>query len=408
MIDQENNKVYVLGGLRSHLGLTHGVFKDIRPEELTAALFRAIFKTWPEAGNPEEIIGGNAVGPGGNVVRLAALSAGVDASVPAFTVDMQCASAAESIAIGWAKIRSSQADLLLCGGVESTSMQPRRIYQPQDPRYSEKGYMVAQFSPDTNSPRAMLEGAERTSQWYDVSREEMDAWAVRSHQKAAQSADVVAPYVVSLFGSSRDEGIRRRMNPALAHRMPALFNQKETLALVNPLRREQGKEPLSEITPKLTAATSCLTHDGAAFVILVSGRLLASWRREGYLKKPWAEITHVCDAAGDPRFSPLGALRVGDALMKRSGFTYADMDTIEYNEAFAVIDALFLRQHPECREAYLPLGGALAYGHPYGASGAVLVLHAIAALKAQHGHYGLCAIAGAGGTGSGMILKNVE
>ena len=408
MMSVEPEEVYVLGGLRTHLGLTHGCFDKIRPEELGAALFRAIFKMWPQAKKADEVIGGNAVGPGGNLMRLTALTAGLDPSIPALTVDMQCASAAEAISLGWAKIRSGMADLLLCGGIESTSLQPLRIYQPQDPFYRKEGYKVARFSPDTDSPRAMLEGAERTAQWYGVPREELDAWAVRSHRLASGSKALLAPYVVSLFGSNRDEGIRPRMSPALAGRMPALFTEEEVLHLINPLRAAAGEAPLGHAVPSLTAATSCLTHDGAAFLLLVSGRRLLAWQRAGHPAVPWARIAEVTDAAGDPRFSPLGALRVGDVLLRRSGLRCCDLDAIEYNEVFAVIDALFLRDHPECRDAYLPLGGALAYGHPYGASGAVLVLHAVAALKARKGRYGLCAIAGAGGTGSGLLLENIE
>ena len=117
MMSVEPEEVYVLGGLRTHLGLTHGCFDKIRPEELGAALFRAIFKMWPQAKKADEVIGGNAVGPGGNLMRLTALTAGLDPSIPALTVDMQCASAAEAISLGWAKIRSGMADLLLCGGI---------------------------------------------------------------------------------------------------------------------------------------------------------------------------------------------------------------------------------------------------------------------------------------------------
>ncbi|MDD6288228.1 hypothetical protein [Acidaminococcus fermentans] len=109
----------------------------------------------------------------------------------------------------------------------------------------------------------------------------------------------------------------------------------------------------------------------------------------------------------DPRFSPLGALAVGEKLLEETGLPVEAIDDFEYNEAFAVISALFARQYPTCTDRYLPLGGALAYGHPYGCSGAVLVLHALAALEGQEGKKALCAIAGAGGTGAGVLLETL-
>jgi acetyl-CoA C-acetyltransferase len=400
----ETQDVYIIGGLRSHIGLTNGFFSHVRPEELGAALLRAIFTKWPEALEAEELIGGNAVGSGGNLMRLTALMAGMPKTMPALTIDMQCASAAASLAVGYAKIKSGLADLLICGGVESTSMQPLRTYQPGDPRYTPEGYMVAQFSPDTTSPRAMLEGAERTAQHYGLSRHDLDPWAVRSHHLAAASEAIVAPYVVSLFGSHRDEGIRPRMSPALARRMPPLFTQNEVSALLT----EEERHSLQEVVPTLTAANACLTHDGAAFVILASKKMLDKWKQEGKKIVPWAKISAAVDIGTDPRYSPLGALRAGDEVLAKAGISYDDLDVIEYNEAFAVISALFIKKHPACLERYLPLGGALAYGHPYGASGAILVLHALAYLCQQNGRYGLTAVAGAGGTGCGILLERVS
>ena len=123
--------------------------------------------------------------------------------------------------------------------------------------------------------------------------------------------------------------------------------------------------------------------------------------------RPLARIRHVTTAGVEPRFSPLGALEVGEKALQEAGLTYSDVDDFEYNEAFAVISALFARRHPDCVDRYLPLGGALAYGHPYGCSGAVLVLHALAALQQRGGQRALCAIAGAGGTGAAVVVERV-
>ena len=194
------------------------------------------------------------------------------------------------------------------------------------------------------------------------------------------------------------------MTPARARRMPTLFTAEETGNLLAAEEKGEGKA----WTPTLTAANSCLTHDGAAFVILVSGRLLEKWKGEGNAKRPWARLVNVAETGVNPRYSPLGALKTGDILLAKTRLSYADVDVFEYNEAFAVISALFAREHPDCLSRYLTAGGALAYGHPYGASGAILCLHALMRLRQEGGRYGLCSIAGAGGTGGGFLLERCQ
>lgn len=398
--------VYILGGLRSHLGLKNGIFKTIPPETLGAALLRRLFIRFPESKEAELVIGGNAVGPGGNLSRLTALLAGLAETVPALTVDMQCASALESILLGYAKIRAGMHDVILCGGVESTSLQPKKTYQPWDPRYTPDGFYTAQFSPDTISQRVMLEGAERTAQVYGVNREKLDFWAVRSHEKvrAALENGSLQAVVEPLFGSTRDESMRRNMNEKWAGRMPTLFTPAE----VEQLLTAPEKKDKQDFRPTLTAANACLLQDGAAYVVLCSGVKLLEWKKAGKIVHPWGKILGGEEIGVNPRFSPLGALAAGEKVLQKAQLTMDDMDTIEYNEAFAVISALFARKYPSCLERYLPFGGALAYGHPYGCSGAVLVLHALCALKEMGGKRALCAIAGAGGTGCGLLLERVE
>lgn len=402
----KDTDVYLIGGLRSHIGRKNGIFKAIAPEVLGAALLRRLYQRFPLAKETELFLGGNAAGPGGNLTRLTALSAGLPPQVPALTLDMQCASALEAIFLAYAQIRAGLKDVIIAGGVESASMQPKKIYQPWDERYCPDGFYTAQFSPDTDSPRAMLEGAERTAQVYDISRAALDAWAVRSHEKArrAQELHLLDEVIVPLFGSTRDESIRSRMNKRLAARMPALFTLTEVKQL---LKGNKGRAK-KIFSPTLTAANACLTHDGAAYVLLCSGKKLRAWQRAGQAIRPWAKILDGTEIGVEPRFSPLGALAAGQALLKKQDLTAEDVDDFEYNEAFAVISALFARIYPKYLDRYLPLGGALAYGHPYGCSGAVLVLHALCALNARRGRFALCAIAGAGGTGSALLLERIE
>ena len=212
--------------------------------------------------------------------------------------------------------------------------------------------MVAQFSPDTISPRAMLEGAERTAQLFDVTREELDPWAVRSHARAAAARPVVAPFYrppYSVFVKMKASGLTFPKNWHAACRHSLRKKKRGTFW--------GDAAPIRKIVPTLTAATSCLTHDGAAFVVLASQRKVADL---GPHVKPLARIIGAADVGVDPRLSPLGTLKVGEKLLQQAGLHFSDMDSIEYNEAFAVISALFARQHPEALDAYLPLGGALS------------------------------------------------
>ena len=166
------------------------------------------------------------------------------------------------------------------------------------------------------------------------------------------------------------------------------------------IRPTMNEKLLSRMKPLLgadsitNAGNACLTHDGAAFVYLSN--------KKGPFKihsvKPWA---------GNPQFSPEGALESTEAILKLTGLTMDDIDVVEWNEAFAIIDVLFDKTYPNHIGKYNMFGGALAYGHPYGCSGAILVLHCMAALESCGGRYGLCAIAGAGGTGSALIMERM-
>ncbi len=415
-------KVFLLGGLRSHIGLTGGMFKTIPAEELAAAVLQKAVEKYPCALQADGLVCGNAVGTGGNITRLAALKAGLPVHIPALTLDMQCASAAASIELAMTKIGSGMADVLVAGGFESTSMQPTRVYAKADPRYTEAGFTVAQFSPDTASARVMLEGAERTCQKHGFTREELDAFAVRSHwlAKKVREENRLKDVVVSVFGSGGDEGIRDRMSPKLAARMPKLFTEEEVAALCQEQHKgtesggkygsksgaesESGagiSDETNTVIPLLTAANACLMNDGASFVILVSQKAVKK-----YNLQPEAELLAGFEWGVNPRYSPEGAIETGAGLLQRCGLQPEQIDVFEYNEAFAVISALFARKHPNLAERYCPWGGALAYGHPYGASGAILLLHLWQELKQRNGRLGLLSIAGAGGLGTALLVKN--
>ena len=208
------DKVYLLGGLRSYVGVVNGMYRHVPAEKLGAAVLRQVLKKY-EIEKPDYIIAGNGVGAGGNIARLMALEAEVDISVPAFTIDVQCGSGLESIAVAAAKIASGEADCIVAGGFESSSTQPRRGYNPNHPDYrGDSWYSVAKFMPGIHRETVMLEGAELACQREQVSKAELDAWVLRSHRMAAeaQKQGCLEGIIVPCFGATKDEGIRPRMS----------------------------------------------------------------------------------------------------------------------------------------------------------------------------------------------------
>lgn len=358
------------------------MYKHVPGEILGAEVLKELLKRIRlEEREIDLVIGGNAVGGGGNITRLAALEAGIPETVPAVTVDLQCGSALESITMAAALIESGAASVVVAGGFESSSTQPLRLWNPNHPDFVEnKSYTVAKFIPGMQGETVMLEGAELTALEEGIKKEEMDAWILRSHKRAAQAAEkgLLSDVVISVKGSGRDEGIRAGMNQKLIDRLPFIL-------------------PGGMV---ITAANACLMNDGAAFLVLCS----KSYAKKAGLQ-PKAYFRKGVSVGGNPLKSPETAVLAARKLLTAAGLDYRNIDAYEVNEAFAVIDALFLKQFSGIEDRYNIYGGALAYGHPYGASGAILLIHLIKALESNRGRYGICSVAAAGGIGSAVLIE---
>ena len=234
--------------------------------------------------------------------------------------------------------------------------------------------------PDIHRETVMLEGAELTAEREHISRAESDPWVLRSHKLATQAAadGVLNDIIVPCFGAVRDEGIRPKMSQRLLDRLPCVL---EGGSFTN-------------------AANACLTNDGAAFVLLTS---------ESYAKAHNLAVQAKvrCSAAvgSGPLVSPKSAVLAVQALLQKAGLKHSQIDCFELNEAFAVIDVLFSRAFPGHEDGYNIFGGALAYGHPYGASGAIILLHLLKSLAKRGGRYGVASVAAAGGVGTALLIE---
>ena len=379
-------RVFLINALRTPIALRRGGLAKIRPEIFAASVVRELLRrTNVSADVLDGVFAGNAVGTGGNIARLMSLLSGIPSSVPAVTIDMQCASAAASISLAFAKIAAGQGDCYLAGGMESVSLQPARTYAEGDPRRAQLAatggtYYTAELAPGDLRQDAMLWGAERVMEQEHVTRAELDRWVLESYHRAAAAAKagVFREWMLPIEGCTRDEGIKPRMDQRLLDRLP----------------------PVLGAGTLLTAANACRTNDGAAFVLLASERFV----REYHLA-PALEILATAAAGVNPEESPRGAMATAEKLLTQQHVAWTDLAAIEFNEAFAVIDVLLERAHPEVMARYNVHGGALAYGHPYGASGAILAIQLLAALR-EHPGLGLLSIAGAGGLGEAVLVRS--
>ncbi len=378
--------VYLLGGFRSHIGVRYGIFKSVRPEILGARVLQEVWQRFCQGEAADLLLCGNAVGPGGNIGRLTALTAGLPISTPAVTVDLQCASGLTAIDLAAAKIASGACDLVLAGGTESASLAPHRIYHENDERSQKRNpeFTAAQFIPEEWGDDAMLLGAERAAKKAGITRADADEAALLSHQLAlaAKEKEKLDSLILPLFGSMKDEALRPRMSERLLARAPRVTDFEGGI---------------------LTAANACTMNDGAAFVALASG----DWVK-AHGVKPWAKVLATHLVGGDPWCPPLTADLAAGELLQKQGLTYQDVDAFEYNEAFAVISAHFRKTHEDVADRLNGWGGALAYGHPYGASGAEIMLHLMARLADSGGRLGVAAIPAAGGVGQAILIENEQ
>lgn len=375
------NEVYILGGLRSYIGVENGIYKNILPEDLGAEVLKSLIEKY-NIKNIDEIICGNSIGTGGNITRLMALKAGISEEVPAFTVDMQCASSSKAIEIGYNKIKAKEANIIIVGGFESSSMKPLRMYNDKDYRSSVNNgkYNVAQFSPEEFGDDTTFKFGERVVEEENITEEELNYWSIRSHKKAFESKDILKGITLSINGSTKDEGIRKNISERLLNRLPKII--------------KSGKTNVGNIS---------LTNDGAAFLVLCSEEYL----KENNLKSEY-KIKGTKTIGINPLVSPKGALKACSLLLEKENLSYEDISAFEFNEAFAAIDVIFQRKNPSLIDRYNIFGGALAYGHPYGASGAIIMLHLLKALEKTKGRYGVTSIAASGGISMAILIERIK
>jgi acetyl-CoA C-acetyltransferase len=368
-----------VAALRTPIGTAGGALADVQAADLAAPVLAALAASPALAGEPLlDVVLGNCMGPGGNVARVAALTAGLPVDVPALTVDRQCGSGLAAVDVGAALVRAS-AGVVLAGGVESASTAPLRFWPGEPPVRYER----APFAPAALGDPDMGEAADLLAEKAGVSRARQDAYAARSHALAVATRDAGGfdAEVVPVGGLRRDQRPRTGLGV-------------DRLARLRPAFRPAADGGT------VTVGNACGVNDGAAAVALVDA---GTHRR---LDVPGLRVLSVATAGVDPHLPGLGVVPASEQALARAGLDLADLDAVEVNEAFAgqvlaCCDALSLDPDRVCVQ-----GGALALGHPWGASGAVLLVRLFSQLvRAERGRYGLAAIAVGGGQGVAMVVE---
>lgn len=383
--DRHTDAPVVVAALRTPIATAGRALADVDAARLAAPVLRRLRETFPQL-EVRDVVLGNCMGPGGDVARYASLAAGLGVEVPAMTVDRQCGSGLAALATAAAMVRDSPGSappgLLLAGGTESASRAPWRFWPPEHPGGEPVRFDRAPFAPPEIGDPDMGLAADLLATEYGVSRERQDAYAARSHAlaHATLTAGGFDAELVPVGDVRRDERPRGGLTV-------------QRLARLRPAFRTAGS---------VTAGNACGVNDGAAAVALVDAETHAR------LGVPGLRVLATATAGVDPNRPGVGIVPAVRAALDRAGVGLDDIDVVELNEAFAgqilaCCDELGLSPDRVC-----PQGGALALGHPWGASGAVLVVRLFSQLVRQgRGRLGLAAIAAGGGQGIAAVVQRV-
>ncbi len=385
--------VYVVDAVRTPVGKYGGGLSGVRPDDLAAHVVRALLARTPrlDPARVDDVFFGNANGAGEenrNVARMAVLLSGLPVTVPGTTVNRLCGSGMEAVIQAARAIAVGDCSVALAGGVESMSRAPWVIRKPERPfpaghqeMYSTTlGWRMVNPAMPAEWTVALGEGAELVADKHQLTREQQDAFALASHEKAARAwkdgafdAEIVQYEGAEL---TRDESIRET-------------STMEALARLKPVFRANGT---------VTAGNSSPLNDGAAALLLVDEDGLKATGRE-----PLARIRTSAAAGIEPQYFGLGPVEAVRRALAKAGRDFGDLDVFELNEAFAAQSLGCLAEWPQLDPAVLnPRGGAVAIGHPLGASGARIagaVAHQLAAKGSGTGLAALCI-----GVGQGLAL----
>ncbi len=389
-------EAYIVAGYRTAIAKSKkGGFRFFRPDDLAVEVIKGLMASLPqlEAKRVDDVIVGNAVPEAEQGLQfgriIAARAVGLDAA--GITINRYCASGLESIAMATAKIRTGMADCIIAGGTESMSLVPTTGWK------TVPAYSITKDEPDYYLAMGLT--AEAVAKEFKVNREDQDAFALNSHQKAKHAIDngyfksgilpinVEQVYVnekgkraVKNYIVDTDEGVRADTT------VEALGKLKPAFALGG----------------SVTAGNSSQTSDGAAFVVVMSERMVTELNL-----KPIGRLVNCASAGVHPRIMGIGPVAAIPKVLRQANLSLNDIDLIELNEAFASQSLAVIRELGLNKDIVNINGGAIALGHPLGCTGCKLTVQILNDMKRLNKKYGIVSACVGGGQGIAGIIENI-
>ncbi len=385
---------YIVAGYRTGVGKAKkGGFRFTRPDDLAVDVIKYLVKSIPglDPKMVDDVIVGNAVQEAeqgmqmGRMISLMAL--GVE--TPGMVINRYCGSGVEAIAIASARVQAGQADIIIAGGTESMSLVPVMGWK------TALNYGIAKDHPDYYISMGLT--AEQVSQQFKISREAQDQFSVESHQKAAAAwkegkfKDEVVPITVKEVYV--DESGKKKTREFVV-------NTDEGIRADTSIEGLSKLKPVFAVNGSVTAGNSSQTSDGAAFVCVMSDRMVKQLNL-----KPIARMMSYAVAGVEPRIMGIGPVAAVPKALKQAGLKLQDVDLIELNEAFAAQSLAVIKELGIDRAKLNPNGGAIAVGHPLGSSGARLSVQLFNELRRQKKKYGMVTACVGGGQGVAGIYE---
>ena len=392
---KKNEDIVIVGACRTPIGKFGGMFKDLRASQLAAIVLNDIInRTGVDKSQIDDIILGDCVQhpAEANTARTAALMAGFPVEVPACTIQRQCSSAMQAIEFGTLKIKNGAAEIIIAGGVESMSNAPFYVdgarwgLRLRHAEFTDAMWeMLYSGSRLLGKPMIMGETAENLAEKYNISREEQDEIALRSHNNAEKATkegkfkDEITPVKVKDKVYETDEHIR--------------FGLKiEDLQKLKPVFKKDGT---------VTAGNSSGLNDGAAVVMITSRK-----KAKELGLKPLAKIIDFSVAGVDPAYMGYGPVPATQKLLKKTKISLNDIDLIELNEAFAAQYLACEKALGLNREITNVNGSGIGLGHPVGCTGARILVTLLYEMKRRNSQLGLATLCVGGGMGMACIIEN--
>jgi acetyl-CoA C-acetyltransferase len=381
-------EAYIVDAVRTPVGRRGGGLAHVHPADLGAHSIKAVMeRTGVDPAAVDDVVFGcvDTIGPqAGDIARTCWLAAGLPDEVPGTTVDRQCGSSQQAVHFAAQAVLSGTADLVVAGGVQnmsripiSSAMLAGEQYGFPDPFTGSTGWVERYGTQEVSQFRS----ADMIAEHWDISRQDMEAFALESHRRAVQAVDEgrFETQIVPLDGITTDEGPRREPDVAKMRSLPTL--------------QEGGR---------ITAAVSSQISDASAAILVASERAVAD-----HGLTPRARVHHLSVRGADPVWMLTAPIPATARAFERTGMTLDDIDLVEINEAFASVVLAWAKESGADLEKVNVNGGAIALGHPLGATGARLMTTLLAELERTGGRYGMQTMCEGGGQANVTIIERL-